>query len=126
MIRKEFIKRLSDSDCDDEEATIEALETKSNCTKISAEEQEAAARPHKTGEYKREWDAFRAACRLFKEELDALNMSTRDQKDRSTFRKRTKTAHEWFDLLPKEKKREAEKFAVKWKQEGAPKQQQVV
>ena len=53
-------------------------------------------------------------------------MSTRDQKDRSTFRKRTKTAHEWFDLLLKEKKREAEKVAVKWNQEGAPKQQQVV
>ncbi|KIM53580.1 hypothetical protein SCLCIDRAFT_11544 [Scleroderma citrinum Foug A] len=93
---------------------------------ISAEEWEAAARPHKAGEYKREWDAFRVACRLFKEELDALDMSTRDQKDRSTFGKRTKTAHKWFDLLPKEKKREAKKVAVKWNQEGAPKQQQVV
>ena len=105
MIRKKFIKRLSDSDHNNEEAAIEALETKSNRTKISAEEREAAAQPHKAGEYKREWDAFRAACRLFKEELDALNMLTRDQKDRSTFRKRTKTAHDWFDLLLKEKKR---------------------
>lgn len=102
------------------------METKSNCTKISAKEWEAATRPHKAGEYKREWDAFRVACRLFKEELDTLDMSTRDQKDRSTFGKRTKTAHKWFDLLPKEKKREAEKVAVQWNQEGAPKQQQVV
>ena len=45
-------------------------------------------------------------------------MSTRDQKGRSTFGKRTKTAHKWFDLLPKKKKREAEKVAIKWNQEG--------
>ena len=105
---------------------MEALETKNNCTKISAEEREAAAQPQKAGEYKREWDAFRAAGRLFKDELDALDKSSRDQKDKSTFGKRTKTAHEWFDGLSKEKKREAEKVAVKWNQEGAPKQQQVV
>ncbi|KIM58449.1 hypothetical protein SCLCIDRAFT_128233, partial [Scleroderma citrinum Foug A] len=61
-IRKKFIKCLSDSDREDEEAAIEALETKSNHTKISAEEWKAAAQPHKAGEYKREWDAFRAAC----------------------------------------------------------------
>ena len=55
-----------------------------------------------------------------------MDKSTRDQRDKSTFGKRTKTAHKWFDRLSKEKKREAEKVAMKWNQDGAPKQQQVV
>ena len=125
-IRQQFIKALPDSDREDEEAAIQALETKKSSAKISAEECEAAARPQKAGEYRREWDAFRAAGRLFKDDLDAVDKSSRDQRDKSTFGKRTKTAHEWFDGLSKEKKREAEKVAMKWNQDGAPKQQQVV
>ena len=125
-IRQQFIKALPDSDREDEETAIQALETKKNSAKISAEEREAAARPQKAGEYRREWDTFRAAGRLFKDDLDAVDKSTRDQRDKSTFGKRTKTAHEWFDGLSKEKKREAEKVAIKWNQDGAPKQQQVV
>ena len=125
-IRQQFIKALPDSDHKDEETTIQALETKKNSAKVSAEERGAAARPQKAGEYRREWDTFRAAGRLFKDDLDAVDKSTRDQRDKSTLGKRTKTAHEWFDGLSKEKKREAEKVAIKWNQDGAPKQQQVV
>ena len=113
-------------DREEEEAAIQGLEIKRNSSKISAEEREAAARPQKAGDYKREWDAYQAACRLFKDELNAVDKSSRDQTDRSTFGKRTKTAHEWFDGLSKEKKKEAERAAVKWNHEGAPKQQQVV
>ncbi|KIM52189.1 hypothetical protein SCLCIDRAFT_11947 [Scleroderma citrinum Foug A] len=60
------------------------------------------------GEYKRPWDAFRARCWLFKEELNDVDKSSRDHTNKSTFSKRTKTVHEWFDGLSKEKKREAE------------------
>ena len=90
--------------------------------KISAEECEADAHPQKAGEYRKPWDAFRAGSRLFKEELNDLDNSSRDRADKATFGKRTKTAHEWFDALPKEKKREAELAADKWNREGAPKQ----
>ena len=125
MIRKEWVKRLSESDREEEEAALQALEIKRNSSKISAEEREAATQPQKAGDYKREWDAYRAACQLFKDKLDTVDKSSRDQTDQSTFGKRTKTAHEWFNGLSKEKK-EAERAAVKWNHKGAPKQQQVM
>jgi predicted RNA-binding protein with RPS1 domain len=124
-IRKEFLKDLPEDDREEEEAVIEALEAKKNESKLSVEERELAARPDKAGDYRRPWDAYRAACRLFKEELDALDKSTRDHNDKSTFGKRTKTAHEWFDGLSKQKKREAELAAEKWNAGGAPKHQQL-
>jgi hypothetical protein len=45
---------------------------------------------------------------LFNKELNALDKSTRDHMDKATFGKRMKTAHEWFNGLSKQKKREAE------------------
>ena len=125
-IRKEYLRHLADSDQEDEESAIDTSEDKRHHMKISAEECEQAARPKTAGDYRRPWDAFRATCKLFKDELDALDKASRDQTDKSTFGKRTKTAHEWFEGLSKEKKREAELAADKWNQEGAPKHQQVV
>ena len=49
-----------------------------------------------------------------KDELNDVDRSSQDQADKSTFGKRTKTAHKWFDGLSKEKKREAELAADKW------------
>jgi len=120
------MKKLSESDLKDEEDAVETAEAKKRHSKISAAECEAAARPQKAREYKRPWDAFWAGCRLFKDELNDVDRSSWDQANKSTFGKRTKTAHEWFDGLSKEKKREAELAADKWNREGAPKQQHVV
>jgi len=125
-IRKEYLRHLADSDQEDEESAIDASEDKRHHMKISTEEHEQAACPQKVRDYRRLWDAFRAACKLFKDELDALDKASRDQTDKLTFRKRTKTTHEWFKGLSKEKKREAELAADKWNQEGTPKHQQVV
>jgi len=126
VIRKEYLRHLADSDQEDEESAINTSEEKRHHMKISAEEHKQAARPQKAGDYRRLWDAFRAACKLFKDELDALDKASRDQTDKLTFRKRMKTVHEWFEGLSKEKKREAELAANKWNQEGAPKHQKVV
>ena len=119
------MKKLSESDFEDEEDAVETAEAKKWHSKISAAEREAAAHPQ-AGGYKRPWDAFRAGCQLFKNELNDVDRSSWDQADKSTFGKRTKTTHEWFDGLSKEKKREAELAADKWNWEGAPKQQHVV
>ena len=116
------MKALSNSDLEDEQAAVDTLETKKKDRKVSAKEHEADARPQKAGDYRKPWDAFRAACRLFKDELNALDKSSRDAADKSTFGKRTRTAHVWFEGLPKEKKREAELATDKWNREGAPKQ----
>ena len=118
--------KLSESDLEDETAAVEASELKKKDLKISAEEREAAARPQKAGDYRKSWDAYRAACRLFKDELNDLNKASRNLADKSTFGQRTKTAHEWFDGLPKDKKREAELVSDKWNWEGAPKQHHVL
>jgi len=120
------MKKLSESDLEDEENGVETAEAKKHHSKISAAEHEAAARPQKAGEYKRPWDAFWAGCRLFKDELNDVDRSSRDQANKSTFGKRTKTTHKWFNGLSKEQKREAELAADKWNQEGSPKQQPVV
>jgi len=125
-IRKEYLRHLADSDQEDEESAIDASEDKRHHMKISAEEREQATCPQKAGDYRRLWDAFRAACKLFKDELDTLNKASRDQTDKLMFGKRMKTTHQWFEGLSKEKKREAELAADKWNQEGAPKHQQVV
>ena len=120
------MKKLSELDLEDEEDAVETAEAKKWHSKISAAECEATAHPQKAREYKRPWDAFQAGCQLFKDKLNDVDRSSWDQADKSTFGKRTKTTHEWFNGLSKEKKREAELAADKWNREGAPKQQHVV
>jgi hypothetical protein len=107
-IRKEFLLEHPNDDHKEEEALIEALEAKKTKSVLSVEEHELAMQPHKAGDYHWPWDAYQAVCWLFNKELNALDKSTRDHMDKATFGKRMKTAHEWFNGLSKQKKREAE------------------
>lgn len=93
---------------------------------LNAEDREIAARPTQAGEYTKPWDAYRAAQRLFKEEVDELDELSRDKKDKNSFGARTKALREWWSTLSKEKKDEAEAAAKKWNEGGANKAKQSV
>lgn len=78
------------------------------------------------GEYNKPWDAYRAAQRLFKNEVQEIDNASRDKNDKKNFGARTRALREWWNTLPKEKKDEAEATTKKWNEGGADKDKQSV
>jgi hypothetical protein len=87
--------------------------------KLTAQDREAAARPAEAGDYHKTWDAFRAAQRLFKDEIEVIDKEVNDPSNKKTMGARTQLVREWWKILPKEKKQEAELAAAKWNSVGA-------
>jgi hypothetical protein len=85
---------------------------------LTPEEREAAAKPTAAGDYWREWDAFRAAQRLFADEIDEIDKNSRNKKDKKDLGKRTIAVRAWFSNLPESQMEEA-KAAAKWNSKGA-------
>ena len=109
----------------DEEISIcKTLEQTS--TTLNAKDCEIGARPTQTGKYTKPWDAYRAAQRLFKEELDELGGLLRDKKDKGNFGVHTKALRQWWSTLFKEKKDEAGAAAKKWNEGEANRGKQSV
>jgi hypothetical protein len=85
---------------------------------LTPEERLAAARPTEAGQYWKPWNAFRAAQRLFVDEVVLIDEGSRDKTNRKNFGHRTGPINKWFNELPKNKLEEAEKAAAKWNLEG--------
>ena len=76
-------------------------------------------RPIHAGHYWKPWDAYRAAQRLFSEEVAVIDEKCRDKKNKKTFGNHTAALRKWFNELPRSKMVQAEKVAAKWNSDGA-------
>jgi hypothetical protein len=86
---------------------------------MTPEEREAAARPTEAGDYWSKWNTFRAAQRLFSDEVARIDSACRDKKDKKDLGKRTVAIQDWFGKLPQSQREEAANAAEKWNTEGA-------
>ena len=87
---------------------------------VSPEEREAAARPDDAGDYRKLFDAFTAAQRLWSSEVAEIDSACRDKLNKNTMGNRTTAIRKWYNELPKSKMEEAEKAAAKWNALGCP------
>lgn len=115
-IRKEFLYHLPEDDQLEEVAAIQIL---TSAVSLTSAEWEAAARPTDSGDYWSEWDTFRAAQRIFAEEVSEIDSQSRDKSNKKKLGNRTVAVRKWFSELPKSKVEEAERAAAKWNADGA-------
>jgi hypothetical protein len=117
-IRREFLCHLDE---DEQAEEVERIKAMDDCgeQKLTAQDREAAARPAEAGDYRKAWDGYRAACRLFPDEVEAIDRRIRDPKNNMTMGSRTQLLRQWWRNLPKEKKQEGEQAAAKWNSVGA-------
>jgi hypothetical protein len=78
---------------------------------LTPEEREAAAKPTAAGDYWREWDAFRAAQRLFADEIDEIDKNSRNKK---------KTRRIWVNTQSLSRHGLAIFRRVKWRKQRRP------
>ena len=113
----EFRSHLEDDDRKEEKVRLARL--KDGGEYLTPEEREVDARPTYAGDYWKAWTDFRAAERLFADEVARIDNACRDKKNKKTFGDRTIAVRKWFDELPLSKLEEAKKAAEKWNSEGA-------
>jgi hypothetical protein len=116
-IRREFLSYLEDDEHDEEKAKLLVLQNTGQYQ--TAEEREIAAKPPYASDYWKPFNAFRAAQRIFSDEVALIDEACRDKKNKKTFGNRTTAIRIWFDGLSKSKLEEAEKAATKWNTKGA-------
>lgn len=107
---------MDDNDRKEEEAKLDPP---------TPELREAKARPTNAGQYRKVWDAYGAAQRLFANEVNMVDEESRDKKDKKSLGKRTVAIRKWFDELPKSKMEEAQVAAEKWNSKGAPNEEKM-
>lgn len=117
-IRREFLHHLDQDDRWEEEVKLARLEEGGE--ELTPEEREAGAKSTDAGDYSKPWDTFRAAQRLFADEVAEVDLGSRDPTDKSSLGNRTKAVRAWYKTLPASKLEEATKAAEKWNTEGAP------
>lgn len=104
---------------EDDDSEKELEQGQMGTSDMTPEEREAAARPTEAGEYWKQWNAFRAAQRLFSDEVARIDEICRDKKNKKDLGKRTAALHDWFRKLSESQVDEAENVADKWNTEGA-------
>jgi hypothetical protein len=83
-------------------------------------ERENDAQPLDAGAYKKEFNAYDVALKIFKEEIAEYDKANRDTLDRRTMGERTKLARKWYNDLPDDTRDELKRVASKWNKDGAP------
>jgi hypothetical protein len=116
-ICNEFHSYLDNDDREKEEEKLAQLEKGDEY--LTPEQREAITKPVFAGEYWHEFDACRAAERLWAEEAAQADREGRNVFDRNSIGKRAGIMKKWFNKLPTSKKEEAKKAAEKWNAEGA-------
>jgi hypothetical protein len=114
----EFRSHLEDDDRKEEKVRLARL--KDGGEYLTPEEREVDARPTYAGEYWKPWTDFRAAEKLFADEVALIDDECRDKTNKKTLGDRTIAVRKWFGGLPASKLEEAKKAAEKWNAEGAP------
>ena len=87
---------------------------------LTPEERIAAATPVYAGDYWELFDTFRAAQKLFADEVALVDEACRDKKNKNTLGNRTAAGRKWFRELPASKLNQAKDAAAKWNSDGAP------
>ncbi|KAN0086259.1 hypothetical protein V8E55_007393 [Tylopilus felleus] len=123
-IRKEFLPYLAEDDQAEEEAAIKAIEDRGN-EKLTPDERAGTARPTEAGNYRKLWNPFHVAQRIFKEEFKRIDYQSRDKSDKKSFGACTKALREWWNSLDMKRKEEAERVAASWNAQGAPPDKQM-
>ena len=107
----EFCSHLEDDDHKEEKVRLARL--KDGREYLTPEEHEVDARPTYAGDYWKVWTDFRAAERLFADEVAQIDNACRDKKNKKTLGDRMIAVRKWFDELPPSKLEEAKKAAEK-------------
>jgi hypothetical protein len=105
-------------DADDSEVEPEQDEVMGR-SDMTPEDREAAARPIEAGQYWKEWNALRAAQRLFSDEVAVIDAACRNKKNKKDLGKRTVAINKWWSEQSESRKIEAENVAAKWNADGA-------
>jgi hypothetical protein len=82
-ICREFLPYLDDDDGNEEKANLAQLSK--GRENLTPEEREAAAKPTEAGQYWKPWTPFRAAQRLFVDEVALIDEASRDKKKQKNF-----------------------------------------
>lgn len=115
-IRRGFFYYLDDDEHNEEKAKLRLLRNTGQYQ--TAEEREIVAKPPYAGQYWKPFNTFRAAERIFSDEVALIDEACRDKTSKKDLGNRTIAIREWFDNLPESKLEEAEKAATKWNDEG--------
>ncbi|KAG2045508.1 hypothetical protein BDR06DRAFT_1025777 [Suillus hirtellus] len=77
-------------------------------------------KPEDAGKYKTEFSGFDVVQKLFKDEFAEYDKQHRDTSNPKSMGQRTRLAHMWHQAMSPEVKKELERVAGKWNQEGPP------
>ena len=124
-IRREFLPYLHKDDQAEEEAAIKVVKDEHN-KKLTADEHADNAKPTEAGDYCKLWDPFCMAQRIFKEEVNKIDVQSRDKSDKKNFGAHTKALRQWWNTLDVKQKEEAEHVAASWNAQGVPPEKQAV